>query len=121
MISPDAVVCPSCGHPIAAAKKQKAQNAVGAGCGGFILLFIGLIAWAIYEGGNIQEEEKAHPTCISDYTKCSDNKDVIEHHQAKDGISMRVKCETAAEDVAKYGTPEFPSLLLVRIEQGERT
>ena len=112
-VSPSATACPSCGHPIAptaAAKKQGAQTAAGIGCGGFMLVVIGLIAWAVHEGGQIQEREKASPTCVSDYTKCSDNKDVIEHHQAKDGISMRVKCKSAAEDVAKYGTPEFPFL-----------
>jgi zinc-ribbon domain len=110
MVSPNAAACPACGHPIAAAKKQKAQTAAGIGCGGIMLVIIAFIAWAINEGGKIEEQEKAHPTCVSDYTKCTDNKDVVEHHQAHNGISMRVECETAAEQVAKYGKPDFPFL-----------
>jgi hypothetical protein len=110
MVSPKAATCPACGHPIAAAKTQKAQTAVGIGCGGIMLVIVAFIVWAINEGGKIQEQEKAHPTCVSDYTKCADNHDLAEHHQSKDGISMRVECEEAAKRVAKYGTPEFPFL-----------
>jgi zinc-ribbon domain len=113
-VSPRAAACPSCGHPIAPPKKHRAQTVAGTiaglGCGTVMLLIIGLIAWAVHEGGQIQEREKANPTCVSDYTKCADNKDVVEHHQSKDRMSMRVKCESAAEDIAKYGKPEFPFL-----------
>jgi hypothetical protein len=110
MVSRKAAACPECGHPIAAAKKKKAQTAAGIGCGGIMLAIIAFIAWAINEGGKIQEREKAHPTCVSDYTKCTDNRDVVEHHQSKDGISMRVECEEAANRAARYATAEFPFL-----------
>jgi hypothetical protein len=110
MISPKAPTCPVCGHPIAAAKQQKKQTAAGIGCGGIMLVIIAFVAYAVHEGGKIQEQEKAHPTCVSDYTKCSDNKDAIENHRSKDGISMQVECEHAAKQTARYGTPEFPYL-----------
>jgi hypothetical protein len=109
-VSSDAVVCPSCGHPIAADTKQKAQSAGRFGCGTILLLVVGFIAWAVYEGGQIEEQEKANPTCVSDYTKCSDNKDVVENHHTKSGVSMKVACQVTAEDAAKYGTPKFSFL-----------
>jgi hypothetical protein len=107
MVSLSAAVCPACGHPIADAKKQKIRDGARAGCAGIVLLFFGLIVWVVIAGGNQQEKEKANPTCVSDYTKCSDNKDLIEHHRSKDGIYMNVICETAAQESAKYGKPKF--------------
>jgi zinc ribbon protein len=108
MVSPSAAACPACGHPIAATKKQKAQTVAGIGCGCVMVAVIAFFAWAINEGHNIEDQEKAHPTCVSDYKKCTDNKDVVEHHQSRTGISMTIECKAAAEQAAKYGTPELP-------------
>jgi hypothetical protein len=107
LVSPNATACPGCGHPIAAVKKQTAQTAAGIGCGTVMLVVIGLVAWAINEGGKIEEHEKVHPTCVSDYTKCTNNEDVVKNYKPKNGTYMSVKCRQAAEEVAKYGTPEF--------------
>jgi hypothetical protein len=109
-VSSKAEACPNCGHPIAAARKAKAQTTGGLGCGVIMLAVIGFIAYAINEGSKIEDQEAAHPTCVSDYTKCSDNKDVIEHHNSKDHILMAVMCEEAAKVSARYGTPELPFL-----------
>jgi hypothetical protein len=108
MVSPSAAACPACGHPIAAAKKQKVQRGTGIGCGVLMLVIIAGIAWAIHEGGNIQEREKAHPTCETDYTKCADNKDLVEHHLSKEHNYMGIECTAAGKRAAKYGTPDFP-------------
>lgn len=79
MVSPKAAACPSCGHPIAAAKKEQAKRNAGMGCGIIMLVIVGGFTWIVHEGGKLVERDKAqeaaNPTCISDYTKCVDNKD----------------------------------------------
>lgn len=107
-ISPKAEYCPSCGHPIVAANREIAQKVAGFGCCGIMIGLLGLIIFAAAEGSNIEDQEKAHPTCVSDYTKCKDNADLLNHHESKDGIHLSIKCKEAAEDIAEYGTPEFP-------------
>jgi len=78
------------------------------GCLLLLLIVGGFLVYAVQEGGKLQEKEKARPTCVSDYTKCTDNEDVVEHHESKDHIAMNVMCKQAAKDAAKYGTPELP-------------
>lgn len=109
-VSSKAEACPNCGHPIAAAKRAKAGNAGGLGCGVIMLAVIGFIAYAINEGQKIEEQEAANPTCVSDYKRCADNKDVVQHHNSKEHISLAVECEEAAKQAARYGTPEFSFL-----------
>lgn len=107
-VSSQANACPNCGHPIAAAKKAKAGAAGGAGCAVVLLAIAAVIAYAIMEGSNIQKEEAAHPTCVSDYKKCSDNKELIERHESGDHFRLSIECKSAAEKMAKYGAPELP-------------
>ena len=106
-ISPSAIACPSCGHGIAAGRKKSADANVAVGCGVVSLGVFGFMFWAMSEGGKIQDAEKTNPTCVSDYTKCSDNKEVIERHHSKDGVSLSVECKMKAQDSAKYGA-ELP-------------
>jgi hypothetical protein len=108
MVSPEADACPSCGHPLAAKKKENAKKAGGIGCGFILLLFVGLFMYMVSEGGKIREAEKANPTCVSDYTKCKDNHDVIEHHESKNNIRLSIECGSAAKHAAKYGEPNIP-------------
>lgn len=60
------------------------------------------------EGNRLEEAEKANPTCVSDYTKCKNNQELVEKHKNKDHISLPVECEAAAKRFAKYGEPNFP-------------
>jgi hypothetical protein len=108
-VSPKAEACPACGHPIVAARKSAVQSGVGFGCLGIIVFVVGFIAYAAHEGSKMIEEEKAHPTCTSDYTKCTDNK-VVERHQSSDAINLAIECKFAAKDAAKFGDPDIPFL-----------
>jgi predicted RNA-binding Zn-ribbon protein involved in translation (DUF1610 family) len=111
-VSSQAQACPNCGHPIALAAetkaRAKAQNRSSLGCGVVVLAVVGFFAYAINEGSKIEDQEKIHPTCVSDYTKCTDNKDVIDKHRNKNNIQMNIICKNTANDVAKYGTPDLP-------------
>lgn len=107
MVSDDAATCPSCGHPLRVDKKERDKKAAGIGCLAVAVLIIGFLIWAANEGAKIEKAEKANPTCISDYTKCKDDDDLIEHHETKDGFSMSIACESEAKNLAKYGTPKF--------------
>ncbi len=82
------------------------------GCLFIVMVFFGFIWYVVSEGGKIREEreaaEKTNPTCISDYTKCADNKELVERHHSKDDVSITVECKMMAKRMAKYGDPELP-------------
>jgi hypothetical protein len=109
-VSPAAAACPNCGHPVSkvsVARPNKGKS-LGAGCGGlFVIGIVGFFAYVIYAGSAIHEREKVNPTCVSNFQKCQDNTDLVEHH-SRDGISLAVLCKSAAQDTAKYGSPTFP-------------
>ena len=107
-MSPKAASCPKCGHPIADAAKKKAEGAVQMGCLIIVIGIIGLFWWAVSEGEKIREAEKTSPTCVSDYTKCADNKELVERHESNHEVSIAVECAVLAKRLAKYGEPEFP-------------
>lgn len=118
MVSAEAAACPSCGHPLAVAKKEKETKIAVAkkekdakiGCGVIILCIIMFIGYAITAGGKLQEEEKANPTCVSDYKKCKDNKEIIDRHKSKNNFSLEAECKIEAQKIAKYGEPNLPFL-----------
>lgn len=106
-ISPEARDCPACGHPLAALAASRASRRAGAGCAIVILIVvIGLIA-LIQEGSRLQEEEAKNPTCISDFTLCKDNEELVSHHQSKAHDFIGVECASVAESQATYGSPEL--------------
>jgi hypothetical protein len=56
-----------------------------------------------------QKEKAAFESCRADWRKCRDNKAIVYTYAGgADGISPRVACEFAANELAKYGTPEWP-------------
>ena len=75
-----------------------------------MLGFIGFLAWIAHEGQEIIEQKKAqeaaNPTCLSDYRKCSDNKDIVEHHQSKQDLPLGFECKWQAKKSARFGDPE---------------
>jgi hypothetical protein len=47
------------------------------------------------------------PTCRDDWRRCADNADLARNYG---GSTMaRIRCKTAAAQLAKYGDPKFPS------------
>jgi hypothetical protein len=102
-VSPAAAACANCGHPL---PKQKR---LGCAIAAFVVVIIGIVTITIatHYGEENQRQEKANPTCRSDYLKCTDNKDMVEHH-SPNSISLAVLCKLAAQDTAKYGSPTFP-------------
>lgn len=121
-VSSKAAACPYCGHPIAAAKDEKSKGARGRGCAVFILLMIGLVVLLSYLGGkeeklggvstpkqkSASEEEEKPISCTSDWHKCSDNADLINHYNGI--IDAQVSCQSEAENRARYGSPKWPFL-----------
>src|SRR5580704_6119878 len=107
-ISERAAACPYCGHPIAATKADKAKGRQAAsqfGCAFVILLLIGFVLVM----ANVGEKAKyTNPSCISDWRKCSDNADLVNHYNAI-GIAQG-DCEREANNRARYGSPKWPSL-----------
>jgi zinc-ribbon domain len=107
-VSPKAVSCPKCGHPIAKSAYQKRQE-FGAGCGVVILVAIGaFVVWVTNEVDKIREAERTSPTCRSDYTKCADNKELVERHYSNHDALITVQCAFQAKQLAKFGEPELP-------------
>jgi hypothetical protein len=56
----------------------------------------------------ILEVQPMATTCASDWTKCVNNGEMANGNI--DWISANVACKFAANDRAKYGNPEWPSL-----------
>jgi hypothetical protein len=110
MVSPKALACPQCGHPIASSSTYKRQKNASIGCTVIFLALAACAAWVISEGQKIQENEKTNPTCISDYTKCADNEQLVRLHETKERLSIKVACKIKAKEMAKYGEPELPFL-----------
>lgn len=45
------------------------------------------------------------PTCKTDWSKCTDNRDLMDNNKAMGDASYQ--CKVAAAELARYGTPEF--------------
>jgi hypothetical protein len=110
-VSDAAAACPHCGHPIrqaapaiaaagdAAAAKKPATGA-GKGC----LTVIGIMVALLIFGGVLKNSSLT--ACSSDWTKCTDNEDLVNHYS--DWYGVRSACERAAEQDARFGTPKWP-------------
>ncbi len=105
MVSRDATNCPACGHPLTRHGGKMARGP--AGCLLSLVLLGLLLAMIIGTGEQSDKAEKENPTCISDYTKCMDNEELIRRHTAPNGAFMSVACQMTAERMAKYGKPKF--------------
>jgi DNA-directed RNA polymerase subunit RPC12/RpoP len=112
-VSTQAATCPHCGHSIAAAEEEKDKGSavlkVGTlGCAVFIALFmIGAVLLGTYEEDEgRREQEKANPTCETNWRKCSDNADLINHYGGV--IGAQVDCRMEAEKRARFGSPKWP-------------
>jgi hypothetical protein len=108
-VSSRAAACPFCGHPIAGTKDERSNGQLGRGCAGIIVL-IGLVVGFSYLGGEKGEKGGGNPiiSCTSDWHKCVDNADLVNHYLSNH--SAQDSCKQEAESLAKYGTPKFPFL-----------
>jgi hypothetical protein len=81
----------------------------------FGLLVVGLILYS----GVLSSTDKqpraaspaavpATPSCKSDWTKCTDNSDMANNYGG--WFDVKYDCKKQANDLAKYGTPEWPWL-----------
>lgn len=79
-----------------------------------LVMFAAVIA-LIYVGNQREEalktpaqrqEEAAIEACRTDWTKCKDNKDIA-NHNGMDYAHARSECRHAADQQAKFGTPEW--------------
>jgi hypothetical protein len=76
--------------------------------GAAALLFIIAIAGCDQSGPQTPEQLQVE-ACHADWRKCRDNKEIVYTWAGgPGGITPRVTCEFAANDLAKYGTPEWP-------------
>jgi hypothetical protein len=116
-VSTEAPTCPHCG-----AKDPTRTRRSG---GGIALILIGFIVvlGVIGANNNSNTDNTASgsatqtsssppaptaPTCSDDWRKCADNADLVNHWSG--WVELKVKCKEAANDAAKYGTPEWPWL-----------
>jgi predicted nucleic acid-binding Zn ribbon protein len=108
-VSTQAAACPSCGHPLAKSDANKPQNK--SRLGGLLAILLIVIAVAVVlnlanqpgSTTNVQND-----SCRSDWTKCADNEQLV--NQYSDWSLVQVRCKRAANDRAKYGSPDWPWL-----------
>ena len=112
-ISDKAVSCPNCGHPmveptpVGAAvppNPVKKTNAFGIGCLA-VIAFIVVISFIGSLGKNTTSEATS---CRSDWTLCTDNADMANNYSG--WSDAKFACKSAADNQARYGTPEWPWL-----------
>jgi hypothetical protein len=75
--------------------------------GRLIIVAIGL--WIVH---HVTMTELAKPTtppnpCVTDFLQCANNSDMANNYSGWD--RAKSDCQSAAEKLAKYGTPEWPS------------
>jgi hypothetical protein len=82
-----------------------------------LLLIIGIIMAYSNRNQTSNQATEQNPTappkpptqtelCRSDWTQCADNERLVNNYS--DWSTVQVACKTAANDRAKYGTPEWP-------------
>jgi hypothetical protein len=102
-VSTQATSCPNCGHPLAGgANKARSKSSLG----GLLTILGGIIALtvAVTQLGNATTEQNA--SCRADWIKCADNEQLVNQYSAWSRV--QVECEMAANDQAKYGSPDWP-------------
>jgi hypothetical protein len=63
--------------------------------------------WAAEEAERKKQAELAEAACRNDWSKCSNNGDVVNKY--KDWFSVQYDCKDAANRQARFGTPEWSS------------
>lgn len=112
-VSRAAKVCPHCAQPLSFSPNWDSPRNILI----FFVILFG-IAVLVSNGGSkngtngIREDpdEPGHDpssaTCRSDWRKCRDNSDMAKHFSGWSHV--REACQLAANDLAQYGTPEWP-------------
>jgi hypothetical protein len=108
-VSTQAASCPNCGHPLAksGANKPRTKSRLG----GLLAILVIVIAVTVVvnhtnQSGNTTTAQ--NDSCRSDWTKCVDNEQLV--NQYSDWSLVQVRCKRAANDRAKYGSPDWPWL-----------
>jgi hypothetical protein len=108
-VSTEAEVCPHCGvrvptaaDPVAALSVSGGKQDKSRGCLPVIGVLI-VIVVALVAVGSVNSPNKTAPSCVSDWTKCSDNADLVNNY--KDWRDAKYACKMQANEQAKYGTP----------------
>jgi DNA-directed RNA polymerase subunit RPC12/RpoP len=139
-VSDRASACPQCGHPISdyasdlsssvraqrwlksEAERDEDREApppkkANRGCASLLVIGLVFIVAAVILGDRTKQNEKANPTCKSDWHLCFDNADIVNNYE---GISMgQVSCKMEAQKLAKYGEPKFPFLSFSTFYRGD--
>src|SRR5262245_38430796 len=68
--------------------------------------FIGAVALGAIIGSVNDATESASPTCKSDWTRCKDNRELVNDWSGR--INATTQCRSAAMKLAKYGDPKIP-------------
>ena len=114
-VSTEAEICPHCGvrYPTAAnpllvdAESKTAPTKKRSGCLGAIVLSVILI-WLIGSYGSKDSPQSPSSPCKSDWTRCTDNADLVNNYS--NWVSVQVRCKSEATKQARYGTPVWPWL-----------
>jgi RNA polymerase subunit RPABC4/transcription elongation factor Spt4 len=104
-VSTGAKNCPHCGvkWPTASGGMRWDRLAIVV----VIVLAIGYLSRAANnEGGSASANEKANPTCVSDWTKCKDNSDLANNWKDYHW-NVASACKQEADGRAKYGNPKW--------------
>jgi hypothetical protein len=100
-VSTNAKACPQCG----AAQSSKLPR----GCAGFLVLCTLVVFYALFQGGNSNNQPDTHPSCKTDWTKCADNAELVNNYSR--WFHAQFECRREAIQQALYGTPVWPSSL----------
>jgi hypothetical protein len=100
---------PNSGHEA----KPKARFGFFKGIGLILLL---MFAVAVFRNVDGSASSPAAAACSSDWTKCTDNADLINHYSEL--YKAKTGCKISAEEKALYGTPKWPWLSFGRFFAG---
>ena len=108
-VSTQAASCPNCGHPLAKSGATKPQSKSRLGGLLAILLVLIFVAGVVNHTNQPGSTTTAqNDSCRSDWIKCADNEQLV--NQYSDWSLVEVRCKSAANDQAKYGSPDWPWL-----------
>lgn len=110
-VSTEANVCPHCGvrDPTSAATLQAQKGCLGV----FAVAVLLAVAGAVFGSS----DGPKNSACTSDWTKCADNAELVNHYSK--WSSVQVDCQQAANEQARYGTPDWPWLSFGRFYKGD--
>lgn len=108
-VSTAAVACPKCGAP---PKKQKSGDGISSAIAVVIVLVVGynLIKSNSSDTspGSTAAATEPAASCKTDWHLCSDNADLINNNSSI--LGAQIACKSSANDLAKFGSPEWPWL-----------